>query len=97
MASATRPTRHVDLSAGTDVTGVLDRGAIEYVEVNERRLVAIARRAIFVVEVEAGTLTDANELTVQLWAPPPVGAATDPRDVLLEEFVESLAPLDATG
>lgn len=92
-----RPTTHVTFPTETDVAGRLGRLAVEYVGVNDTRLIAIFQRTIFVVDVTEGRLAAARELAIQLWALPPAGTTAAPPADLLEAFVQSLAPLDAAA
>lgn len=63
------PTRDLSLTESIDLLKHLDQAAIEYLDVNETRLVAISGSAIFLIDAKDGTISNTQELTVRLWEP----------------------------
>ena len=63
MSDAGRPSRRVILEDRTDLVAAFERSLIEFLEVSDRRAVTLLEGAIFLVDIENGTLRDASELT----------------------------------
>lgn len=92
MSEAERPSRRVTLGQRADLVAVFDRSLIEFLEVSDQRAVTLLEGAIFLVEIDDGTLRDASELTVELWEPPRDESSTDAEE-LLTGFVTRIKEL----
>lgn len=96
MSDAERPSKRVMLGGRSDLVAAFDRSLIEFLEVSDKRAVTLLEGAIFLVDIEEGTLMDASELTVELWEPPRDDPSADSEE-LLTEFIARLEELADVG
>lgn len=92
------PLATVTFDGVCDIPAQLDRAGIDYVIVDEQRLLAIYLSAIFNVTVEMETITAAGEATVDCWEGPRPSfrsgqSAEDALDGLVDVLTQTPLPL----
>lgn len=88
MTGEDEPAEHCEVDVPVDLRAALEAAAIEYLDVDDQRTIAIYQDAILMVTATEGDATAAQAFDVTLWEPP-TGGAREPAD-LLASFIEAL-------
>lgn len=85
------PVHHYEPTEVMDLISALDAAGIEYLEVDEHRVVAIYRDSVIILNAVEGGLTAAEAFEFELWEAPPGNRHDDPDDLLVALREELLA------
>ena len=87
MSDSASPRASISLSEPADIPTVLDRAGIDYVSVDDQRLLAIYLTGIFNVVTEPEPVSNAHTLQIECWEAP-LPSRNDERSPqeLLEDF-----------
>ncbi|MBX0298245.1 hypothetical protein [Haloarcula nitratireducens] len=80
---------HGTLPKPTNLRDTLERAGIEYLDVDEERIVVIYQQAILMVTATDGQVTATQELDVELWEAAPGTVEQEP-ETLLTAFCDEL-------
>ena len=70
MGDSDSPIVSVSFCSPTDIPAVLSRVGIDYVRVNDHRLLAIYQTAIFNVTTDSHQISDTHALEIECWETP---------------------------
>lgn len=91
MSDGDRPTRHVSLSASSNLVQIFDRVGYEYLTVTDQRAIAIYGGNILLLNITTGELDAVEAFTVEFWAPAPDENRNPER--VVDEFVDTVMNL----
>lgn len=96
MTGEDEPVQHCTVSEPADLRTALETAVIEFLDVDDQRMIVIYQQAILMVIVTKGQTTAAREFDVELWKDPPYDPTRDSNDLLTGFINELLATTNTT-
>lgn len=93
--SEDKPVQHCELAEQVNLLAALKSVAIEHLDVDTRRVIAIYQNAVLMIIATEGSITSTTAIDVELWSPPPYESNQN-HNKILSMFIERLHPVSGT-
>lgn len=92
--SEDEPAQHCELAEQVNLLAALKSAAIEHLDVDTHRVIAIYQSAVLMIIVTEGQITSATAINVELWSLPPYDPDYEPSEIL-SMFIDRLPAVTA--